>query len=185
MNYYEKSLKELKKRIKEDYTLTQKEWDIYAKNYALYSAITLCAHLEVESWEALKYELGEPEKRVYKKIKQIRKKLHKTIDIYGLQAEETKQINESIQKLINEYYRIITKRELRTAKLYPKENLLYTWYEESYQRLQQITKEQLKFPSVGEWNQYAQKYHYTSSQVLEYISGWNWNEIRKKMINEK
>lgn len=184
MNYYEKSVRELKKRIKEDYTLTQKEWDLYAKHYALYSSITLCAHLEVESWEALKLEFDEPEKRIYKKIKQTRKKLSKAIENDGLYAKQTQEISQEIQKLINDYYAVVTKKTLQTTKLYPKENALYAWYEQSYACLQQITKEQFKFPNVKEWNQYAQKYHYNSSQVLEYISGWNWNQLRRKMLNE-
>lgn len=184
LNYYERSIKELRKRIKEDYKLTQEEWDTYAKNHALYSSITLCAHKEAENWEQLKLEMDEPEKRIYTQIRQMRKKLYKKIDQYGLQAEETKQVNNMLQNLINDYYIVVHERYKQNPKLYPTENKLYAWSQESYQMLKNMTKQQGGFPTVKEWNQFAQTQNYISSQGLEYILGCDWNKIRVRILRE-
>ena len=57
MNYYEKSIKELKKIVRQNPKITREEWDQYAHDNVFYSAITIMAHKEVENWESLKKQI--------------------------------------------------------------------------------------------------------------------------------
>lgn len=54
MNYYKKSLKEFKRKIKENKNITKEEWDQYAIENNLYSSFTLEAHDDAENFEKLK-----------------------------------------------------------------------------------------------------------------------------------
>ncbi len=54
MNYYKKSLKEFKRKLKENKNITKEEWDKYAHENCLFSVFTLMAHADVERFEELK-----------------------------------------------------------------------------------------------------------------------------------
>ena len=54
MNYYKKSLKEFKKKVKKNKTLTKEEWDKYAIDNCLFSSFTLEAHADVYKFDDLK-----------------------------------------------------------------------------------------------------------------------------------
>lgn len=58
MNYYEKSKKEFKKKIKENRDISKIEWDEYAQENCLFSANTLMFHVEAKSFEDLKEKLS-------------------------------------------------------------------------------------------------------------------------------
>lgn len=53
-NYFENSIKYLKKLIKYNSNITEKEWDNYAKENNLFSAFTLKAKTETNNFEKLK-----------------------------------------------------------------------------------------------------------------------------------
>lgn len=57
--YYEKSLKTLKKMVKENKNLTEEEWDKFAKENCLFSGITLKAKNNVDTFEELKEKLNK------------------------------------------------------------------------------------------------------------------------------
>lgn len=54
MNYYKKSLKEFKRKLRENKNITREEWDKYAHENCLVSAFTLEAHADVYSFDDLK-----------------------------------------------------------------------------------------------------------------------------------
>lgn len=54
MNYYLRSLKEFKKKLKENREITKEEWDKYAHENYFFSAITLQAHYDVYCFDDLK-----------------------------------------------------------------------------------------------------------------------------------
>lgn len=53
-NYFENSIKYLKKLIKYNSNITEEEWDSYAKENNLFSAFTLKAKTETNNFEELK-----------------------------------------------------------------------------------------------------------------------------------
>lgn len=57
-NYYEKSKKILKKKIKKNKNITREEWDNYAQKNCLFSSNTLRFHANVKSFEKLKEKLS-------------------------------------------------------------------------------------------------------------------------------
>lgn len=59
-NYYRKSLKELKKKLKENKELKEQDWNEYAHQYALFSSLTIMAKEDVESWQELKKDIMFP-----------------------------------------------------------------------------------------------------------------------------
>lgn len=54
MNYYLRSLKEFKRKLKENREITKEEWDKYAHENYFFSSITLQAHNDVYSFNDLK-----------------------------------------------------------------------------------------------------------------------------------
>lgn len=54
MNYYLRSLKEFKKKLKENNEITKEEWDKYAHDNYFFSSTTLEAHHNVYSFNVLK-----------------------------------------------------------------------------------------------------------------------------------
>lgn len=54
MNHYKKSLKEFKRKLRENKNITREEWDKYAHENCLFSSFTLEAHADVYSFEDLK-----------------------------------------------------------------------------------------------------------------------------------
>ena len=57
MNIYKRSIKEFKKIIKKNPSITKDEWDNYAADNILYSSITLEAHTDTYSFEELKCKI--------------------------------------------------------------------------------------------------------------------------------
>lgn len=54
MNYYIRSLKEFKRKLKENSEMTKEEWDKYAHDNCFFSSTTLEAHFDVCSFNVLK-----------------------------------------------------------------------------------------------------------------------------------
>lgn len=53
INYYKKSLKELKKYVRKNKKITREEWDEYAHNNCLFSAFTIACHKDAYSFKEL------------------------------------------------------------------------------------------------------------------------------------
>ena len=66
-----------------------------------------------------------------KKIKGVRKKLHKAISAYGINSEETRKFSDEIDKKINEYYKSIEQIQ------YPKNSIINIAKNKSYQALKE------------------------------------------------
>lgn len=115
---------------------------------------------------------------IFRKIGSLRKKLHKSIEKTGLNSEETREISDKIDELINEY-----ERSIKTVE-YPQNSEMMCYYKMSYAELKKITKDFNKFPSVAEWNYYAKENNLLSNVSLEYISSLNWNNLRVKILRE-
>ncbi len=58
VDYYKKSKKILKEKIKENKEINKEEWDNYAQENCLFSANTLMFHVNVSSFEKLKQKLS-------------------------------------------------------------------------------------------------------------------------------
>ncbi len=58
MNYYEKSKKMFKKKLKENKEILKIEWDKFAQENCLFSANTLMFHVNAKSFEDLKEKLS-------------------------------------------------------------------------------------------------------------------------------
>ena len=58
MNYYEKSKKMFKKKLKENKEILKIEWDKFAQENCLFSANTLMSHVNANSFEDLKEKLS-------------------------------------------------------------------------------------------------------------------------------
>ena len=58
MNYYQKSKKEFKKKVKENRKLSKIDWDEYVQDNGLFSANTLMFHVDANSFEDLKAKLS-------------------------------------------------------------------------------------------------------------------------------
>ncbi len=113
-----------------------------------------------------------------KKIRNLRNKLHKSIQKNGLNSETTRKISDEMDTLINEYYNNVEKTE------YPKDSEMIEYYNKSYNALKDITKELKKFPTVKEWSQYAKENNYLCHLSLEYISKLDWNYLQIKVERE-
>lgn len=53
-NFYKKTRKEFKKKLKENKNITYHEWNDYAHEKGFFSSIIIMAHEDVEKWEDLK-----------------------------------------------------------------------------------------------------------------------------------
>ncbi len=184
MNRYQISIKALKKKIQENKQLTESEWDEYARENTLFSSFTLQAHQDVISWKQLKLSLDNTNKKIEKQIEKIRKSLHKSIEIYGLTSNETIKLNHKINKLIYWYYTVTETSQASKRRYFSKGNFMYQAYQKSYQHLKEYTKIKDNFPTVQKWNEYAMKKTLLSSQSMEFVSGENWNELRKRILRE-
>lgn len=58
MNYYKKSKKIFKEKIKENRNISKVEWDEFAQENSLFSANTLMFHVDAKSFENLKEKLS-------------------------------------------------------------------------------------------------------------------------------
>lgn len=54
MNYYKRSLKEFKRKLRENKNITKDEWNKYAIENNLFSSFTLEAHQDAEDFDDLK-----------------------------------------------------------------------------------------------------------------------------------
>lgn len=113
-----------------------------------------------------------------KKIKGVRKKLHKAISTYGINSEETRKFSDEIDKKINEYYKSIEQVK------YPKNSIITILKNNSYQALKEEVIKNKKFPTVKQWNKLAKEKGYLSHIALEYIMKTNWNNLRVKTLRE-
>lgn len=108
-------------------------------------------------------------------IEELRQKLHRAIEEYGLDSEETRKISVEMDKLLNK-------------RGYNEKNLMYNKYLESMFELRKITNLFAKFPTIDEWNKYAKDNLLLNSESIKYISGLDWNKLRdriKKDLNKK
>lgn len=109
-------------------------------------------------------------------FKELRKKLDKSIEMYGIHAEKTKKISERYNELVNLYY----ERE----KQYHRDNLMHSNYLKSVKALKKIAKDLVKFPTIKEWNFHAKKNNLLNSESLKYISGNSWHDLRNKISSK-
>lgn len=109
-------------------------------------------------------------------FEKFRRKLHRSIERFGLNSKETKKISERFDKLVNEYY--------DKERQYKEDNIMKKVYIESIEKLRKITKIFSKFPSINEWNIYAKENNLLCSESIKYISGLNWHQLRNRILSE-
>lgn len=107
---------------------------------------------------------------IVKKIEDLKRKLYAEIDVTGLNSNKTKVLSEEIDNEINKYYNVQTE--------------MYKNYIKSIFHLKKITQAFGDFPTTREWNKYAKENMLLSNVTIEYISGLNWNKLRKKIKAE-
>ncbi len=117
-------------------------------------------------------------KDVLRKIKSLRRKLDKSIVKNGLNSEETREISNEIDELINQYYKEIKEVE------FPDTSYMKYFFDKSYQSLKAVTQQLERFPVVEEWNSFAKKNNYLSHISLEYISKLDWKYLKIKVERE-
>lgn len=110
------------------------------------------------------------------KIENLRIKLHKAIEKYGLNSEQTQKISKELDELIN-YFN-------KQQRLFPDNSKTSKEYNLSIEKLKQLTIDFNEFPTVESWNYYARSNKLLSSETLKYISGLNWHELREKILFE-
>lgn len=115
---------------------------------------------------------------IYRRIKALQKKLNESIQKNGLSHKRTVQLSREIDDLINEYYNSI---EIR---VYPTKSVIPYYYNVSYNRLQYLTYENNRFPTVAEWNTYAKENRLLSSESMKYVSKLNWDYLEIKVNRE-
>ncbi len=71
-------------------------------------------------------------KDIFRKIRSLRNKLHKSIEKNGLNSNETRKISDEMDKLIKEYYDSIKVNE------YPEYSDMYLYYKVSYEALKAL-----------------------------------------------
>ena len=118
------------------------------------------------------------EKDILKKIKKLRKKLNISIKQKGIQAKDTREISQEIDKTINKYY-----SSIKTVE-YPENSKMKLFYIQSYLELKKLTQRNHKFPTTKEWDIYANKNEYANHITLEYISKLEWNYLQIRIERE-
>lgn len=113
---------------------------------------------------------------ISKKIENLREKLHKNIDEFGIDSKQVRKTSDELDKLINEYY---------NARKYPEDSEMYKAYQESLEHIKMIIDTFGAFPTTKEWNKYAKEQGLLSVTSLEYISGCDWNKLRSRIMNKK
>lgn len=111
---------------------------------------------------------------IYLEVRKLRKKLDKSVEKNGTEAEETKRISREMDNLINEYY------ENKKVTGAPE----WSNFDKAYEELKRITKEFNEFPSARAWDKYAQEKNYLSNTSMQYISGLDWHKLRDKIKAE-
>lgn len=117
-------------------------------------------------------------KNIYLEIRKLRRKLDKSVEKNGTDAEITKKISVEMDTLINNYYKSKKTRE------YPHTSEFLIYYEDSYKELRKVTKDFNEFPSVRAWDKYAQENYYLSSTAMQYISLLDWHKLRDRILAE-
>lgn len=102
---------------------------------------------------------------VHRNIKEI---IEKKVDDLIIKYELESEPEESYSNLVHE--------------LYPKD--ISESYDASYKALIQITIDFAKFPTIAEWNKYAQEHGYLNHISLQFITKLNWNKLRRKVKRE-
>ena len=106
-------------------------------------------------------------------FEKLRKKLEESIEVNGLDSEQTRKLSQRYNELVNFYY--------QNEKQYRKDNPIYIKYVESIKYLKKITKDFVEFPTIREWNYYAKENDLLNSESLKYISGSNWHDLRYRI----
>lgn len=88
-------------------------------------------------------------------IKNLKNKMYKYIDKYGLNSQKTINISEQLDSEIN--------------KFYESSSMLY-FYNQSKLGLIKYYNINNKLPNTFEWNSYAKNNDYLSSESIQYIS---------------
>ena len=104
-------------------------------------------------------------------IEELRQKLHRAIEEYGLNSEEVYKISIEMDKLVNK-------------RGYNEKNLMYNKYLESMFELRKISKIFGEFPTISEWNKYAKENYLLNSESIKYMSGLDWNMLRSRIKKE-
>ena len=61
---------------------------------------------------------------------------------------------------------------------------MFLYYRISYSELKELTRKNGKFLSAEEWNKYAMKNNFLSSEAIKYISMLDWTYLRVKVNRE-
>lgn len=104
-------------------------------------------------------------------IEELRQKLHRAIEEYGLNSEEVYMTSVKMDSLLNK-------------RGYTNNNTMYNAYLDSMFELRKISKIFNEFPFVDEWNKYAKEKYLLNSESLKYISGLNWHKLKDKIKKE-
>ncbi len=115
---------------------------------------------------------------IVKNIAILRKKLEKSIKKYGFHSQNTMQLSNEFNILINKYY------EQNKIVNFPSTSQMGYFYKKTYEKLKEITEENKKFPTVKMWNKFAKENNYLSNVSLEYISKLDWNYLQIKIERE-
>lgn len=86
----------------------------------------------------------------------------------GIKEKKITNIDTKIDKIIEKYY---------------DRDILFSPYVNSKHKLVRLILEN-DFPTVEEWNLIAEQEGYLSHVSLEYITGYNWKELKKQLTNE-
>lgn len=87
-------------------------------------------------------------------ISKLRKKLHDSIQKYGLMSNETYKISVELDEEIVKYYQ---------------SSVMLNYYKNSLEGLKRYKEINNKVPNKREWNEYAYKNNYLSSESMKYI----------------
>lgn len=109
-------------------------------------------------------------------FKKLREKLDESVEIYGLHSERTQKISERYNELVNFYY--------QNERQYNQDNIMNIKYQESVECLRKIAKDFMKFPTIKEWNCYAEQNDLLNSESLKYISGNTWHDLRNRISSQ-
>lgn len=110
------------------------------------------------------------------KMERLRERMHKVIDLYGIDSKEVRRVSSKLDKLINLSY--------SHEKEYPEKAEMKYYYYESYEHLKKITREYGQFPTIAEWTKYCKEMCLLCAVSMQYISGRNWNDLRDFIITE-
>lgn len=89
-------------------------------------------------------------------IKQLKNKMYKFIDRYGLNSIRTVNVSQQLDEELNKYY------ESSSMKYF---------YNQSKSGLLEYFNIHDNFPDISKWNEYAKYNNYLSSESIKYISG--------------